>query len=139
MMLRKDTFILILIMLALPLQGALAAIMPLCAQAMNMSVGLEAHAAQLSYAIPSASLPFACGQHESNSHEQFHSGHGDDGTESEAGFVLSCDGIVCHISGNGLPSAPAALDFAGEFSYATSFNSHFFSLSLQQPQRPPLA
>lgn len=136
MMLRTHTFILILIMLALPLQGALAAIMPLCAQARNMSAGLEAHVVQLSSAIPSASPQFACSQHGGSSHEQL---HGDYDAESEAGFVLSCDGVVCHISGNGLPSAPAALNFAGGFSYATSFNSHFFSFSLQQPQRPPLA
>jgi hypothetical protein len=137
MMLRTRTFILILIISALPLQGALAAIMPLCAQARNMSAGLEAHF--ISSVIPSAIPPVACTQHDSNSHEQLYSSHGDDGAASEAGFALSCDGVVCHISGNGLPSVPTALNFAGGFSYSISFNSCFASFILQQPQRPPLA
>ena len=142
MMLRTRAFILILIMSALPLQGALAAIMPLCAQARNMSAGLEAHIIPLSSVVPSAIPPVACGQHDSNSHEQLHGGHGgygDDGVANEAGFTLSCDGVVCHISGNGLPSVPTALNFAGGFSYPFSFNSRFSSFILQQPQRPPLA
>ncbi|MEO8165704.1 MAG: hypothetical protein ABI619_09950 [Betaproteobacteria bacterium] len=134
MMLRTRTFILILIISALPLQGVLAAIMPLCAQARNMSAGLEAHF--ISSVIPSAISPVACAQHDSNSHEQLHS---DDGAASEAGFAFSCDGVVCHISGNGLPSVPTALNFAGGFSYPISFNSRFSSFILQQPQRPPLA
>jgi hypothetical protein len=138
MMLRTRTFILILIISALPLQGALAAIMPLCAQAGNMSVGLEAHL--ISSVIPSAIPPVACAQHGNNS--QLHSSHGDDGDDgaaSEGGFALSCDGVVCHISGNGLPSVPTALNFAGGFSYPVSFNSRFSSFILPQPQRPPLA
>jgi hypothetical protein len=129
-------------MSALPLQGALAAIMPLCAQARNMSAGLEDHIIPLSSVIPSAIPLIACGQHDSNSHEQRHSGlggHGDDGAANEAGFALSCDGVVCHISGNGLPSAASALNFTGGFSYPVSFNSRFSSFILQQPQRPPLA
>jgi hypothetical protein len=137
MMLRTRTFILILIISALPLQGALAAIMPLCAQARNMSAELEAHMIPLSSAIP-----VACGQHDSNGYEQLHGSHGDDGADgaaNEAGFALSCDGVVCHISGNGLPSVPAALNFTGGFSYPASFNSRFSSFILQQPQRPPLA
>lgn len=133
MMLRTRTFILILIILALPLQGALAAIMPLCAQARNMSAELEAHIIPLSSVIP-----VACGQHDSNDHEEFQGSHGDDGAANEAGFALSCDGVVCHISGNGLPSVPAALNFTGGFSYPVSFNSRFSSFVLQQPQRPPL-
>jgi hypothetical protein len=137
MMLRTRTFILILIISALPLQGALAAIMPLCAQARNMSAELEAHIIPLSSVIP-----VACGQHDSNGYEQLHGSHGDDGADgaaNEAGFALSCDGVVCHISGNGLPSVPAALNFTGGFSYPASFNSRFSSFILQQPQRPPLA
>ncbi|SCX46036.1 hypothetical protein [Nitrosospira sp. Nsp1] len=139
MMLRTRAFILILIMSALPLQGALAAIMPLCAQARNMSAGLDAHIIPLSSVVPSAIPPVACGQHDSNSHEQFHSGLGADGATDEAGFALSCDGVVCHISGNGPPSVTTSLNFAGGFSYPVSFNIHFYSFVLQQPQRPPLA
>lgn len=134
MMLRTRTFIVILIISALPLQGALAAIMPLCAQARNMSAGLEVHL--ISSVIPSAITPVTCAQHDSKGHEQL---QGDDGAADDAGFALSCDGVVCHISGNGLPSVPAALNFTGGFSYFVSFNSRFSSFILQQPQRPPLA
>ena len=134
MMLRTRTFIVILIISALPLQGALAAIMPLCAQARNMSAGLETHL--ISSAIPSAFTPAACAQHDSNAHEQL---PGDNVPANDAGFAFSCDGVVCHISGNGLPSVPAALNFTGGFSYPATFNSRFSSFILQQPQRPPLA
>jgi hypothetical protein len=137
MMLRTRTFIVILIISALPLQGALAAIMPLCAQARNMSAGLETHL--ISSAIPSAFTPAACAQHDSNAHEQLHDVHGDNDPANDAGFALSCDGVVCHISGNGLPSVLAALNFTGGFSYPVSFNSRFSSFILRLPQRPPLA
>ena len=136
MMLRTRTFIVILIISALPLQGALAAIMPLCAQARNMSAGLETHL--ISSAIPSAFTPTACAQHDGNAHEQRQGVHGDNSPTNDAGFALSCDGVVCHISGNGLPSVLAALNFTGGFSYPVSFNSRFSSFILQQPQRPPL-
>jgi hypothetical protein len=139
MMLRTRTFIVILIISALPLQGALAAIMPLCAQARNMAAGLETRL--ISSIMPSAIPAVPCTRHDSNSHEQLHGGHsndGDDGSANEAVFALSCDGVVCHISGNGLPSVLAALNFTGGFSYPVSFNSRFSSFILQQPQRPPL-
>ncbi|SOD41673.1 hypothetical protein [Nitrosovibrio sp. Nv4] len=126
MKLRASTFISILIMLALPLQTALAAIMPLCAQAKNMPAGLET---QISSAMPTL---IACSQHDSNSHA------GNDDGAGEEDFTLSCDGVVCHISGNGLPPAASSLNFAGGFSYAISSNSRFSSFILQQPQRPPL-
>ncbi|SEO45792.1 hypothetical protein [Nitrosovibrio sp. Nv6] len=129
MKLRARTFISILIMLALPLQAALAAIMPLCAQAKNMPV-VEVET-QISSAMPSL---IACNQH-NNSHEQ----PGNDDGAGEEDFTLSCDGVVCHISGNGLPPAASSLNFAGGFSYAISSNSRFSSFILQQPQRPPLA
>jgi hypothetical protein len=143
MMLRTRTFIVILIISALPLQGALAAIMPLCAQARNMAAGLETPL--ISSIMPTAipAIPAVpCTQHDSNSHEQLHGGYsndGDDGSANDAVFALSCDGVVCHISGNGLPSVPVALNFTGGFSYPVSFNSRFSSFFLQQPQRPPLA
>ena len=127
---RVRTFIMVLIMLALPVQGGLAAIMPLCAQAQNISAGLET---QTNSAAPS---PSACTQHDGGNHKQSASA---DNPSDEAEFILSCDGVVCHISGSGLPPAASALDFAGGFSYTILSNSPFSSFILQQPQRPPLA
>lgn len=130
MMSRVRTFILVLITLGLPVQGTLAAIMPLCAQAQNISAGLET---QTPSAVPS---PSACSQHDGGNHKQPGSA---DNAGDEAEFILSCDGVVCHISGNGLPPAASPLDFAGGFSYTILSNSPFSSYILQQPQRPPLA
>jgi hypothetical protein len=128
-MLRTRTFVLILIMLGLPLQGVLAAIMPLGAQAKNTSAGLEA---QTSSTIPSV----ACAQHDYMGHEP---SVDNDGGVDEATLSLSCDGVVCHISGNGLPPAASSLNFVGGHSYTISFDSRFTSSIPRQPQRPPLA
>jgi len=126
------TFTLILIMLALPLQGALAAIMPLCAQAKNTtpstSVELEAASRPVATAAP-------CSQHDVANHEQV---AGNDSTTDDMTINLPCgDGVVCHIS-SGLPSAASALNLAGGFFYPVPSDSRFTSLTLQQPQRPPL-
>ncbi|HET7061339.1 MAG TPA: hypothetical protein VFI43_04085 [Nitrosospira sp.] len=113
---------------ALPLQGALAAIMPLCAQAgqaLHLSTADEPsiHAA-----------PTPCSQHDaSNGSLAQQTG------EDQESFNLPCDGAVCHISGGGLPSATAPLSLFGGFSFITSFNSRFTSSILPQPHRPPLA
>ena len=114
-------------MLGLPVQGTLAAVMPLCAQAQNIFAGLETQTAS---AVQSP--PF-CTQHDGDNHEQ----PGNAGDETE--FILSCDGVVCHISGNGLPPAASPMDFVGGFSYTIVSSSRFSSYILQQPQRPPLA
>jgi len=122
--------VLVLIMVGLPLQGALAAIMPLCAQAAqvkDMSAGLEEP-------IHSAA-PTGCSQHDTASHPQTVNNNSN---PDEAGFALSCDGIVCHISGNGLPLAASVFNLAGGFSYTVAFNPRFTSSILPQPQRPPL-
>ena len=130
-MLRARIFLSILIMLSLPLQSALAAIMPLCAQARNISVSQN----QIDHEASSA----ACPLHDNSNHRQPDSQPGGDNAEGEADLTLSCDGVVCHISGNGLPSAASALNLPGGFSYAILPISRFSSLVLQQPQRPPLA
>ncbi|WP_074707087.1 hypothetical protein [Nitrosospira multiformis] len=134
MMLRARIFLSILIMLSLPLQSALAAIMPLCAQARNISVS-GAPENQIDHEAPSA----ACPLHDNSNHKQPDRQPGGDNAEGEADLTLSCDGVVCHISGNGLPSAASALNLPGGFSYAILPISRFSSLVLQQPQRPPLA
>src|SRR5688500_3240052 len=115
--LRARTFVLILIMLGLPLQGVLAAIMPLCAQARNMAAGPEAE-------IPSVMPSAACAQHGDVSRERLAD---NDGPVNEADFSLSCDGVVCHISGNALPPAASLLNLVGRHSYAISFDSRFTS------------
>jgi len=122
--------VLVLIMLGLPLQGALAAIMPLCAQIMQARDSGAAREAVVH--SPSST---ACSQHDADYHMQSAGNSGD----TDTAFVLSCDGVVCHISGTGLPPAAAGLNVAAEFSYAASFNSRFSSSLLPQPQRPPLA
>lgn len=130
MMQHVRTLLIVLIMLGLPVQGTLAAVMPLCAQAQNIFAGLETQTAS---AVPS---PPPCTQHDGDNHEQ-PGNAGDAGDEAE--FILSCDGVVCHISGNGLPPAASPMDFAGGFSYTILSSSPFSSYILQQPQRPPLA
>ncbi|SFH50053.1 hypothetical protein SAMN05216299_11715 [Nitrosospira sp. Nsp14] len=130
---------LLLIMLGLPLQGALAAIMPLCTQAKSLA---SAHQAQAPHGVSSA----PCSQHETVSHEHSIPDPGNDnyGTtdrnaSAEAGMGLPCDGVVCHISGAGLLPAAAMLNLAGARSYPADFNSRFISLIPEQPQHPPLA
>ncbi len=121
--------LLALIMIGLPLQGTLAAVMPLCAQAMqarDIRAGLEA--------LAHFSSPTACGQHDIDNHPQ---PVADNGNMNDATSALSCDGVVCHI-GSGLPPAASALNLTGGFSYAAPFNSRFTSSILAQPQHPPL-
>lgn len=130
-MLRIRTFGLVLIMLGLPLQGVLAAIMPLCAQAKNVA------AAGPGTQIPSVIIPSAaCTQHDGTGHEP---SVDNDGTLNEANFSLSCDGVVCHISGNALLPSASLLNLAGGHSYAISSDCRFTSSFPHQPQRPPLA
>jgi hypothetical protein len=118
-------FILVLIMLWLPLQGAIAAIMPLCVQAKEIGASLD---------IPAVTA--ACDLH--------HEGDGDKAAASSAAddatFSLPCESAHCFTSFSILlPSAYAAPILASNSSYALSFNSRFTSSILQHPQRPPLA
>ena len=126
------TFTLLLVMLALPLQGALAAIMPLCAQAKNMTANTSA---ELETDIHPVATAARCSQHDIVDHEQAAS---NDSTADNMTFSLPCDGVVCHISASGLPSATSPLNLAGGFSYPVPSDSRFALLALQQPQRPPL-
>lgn len=126
------TFTLLLIMLALPLQGTLAAIMPLCAQAKNMTANTSA---ELETGIHPIATAAPCSQHDIANHEQPASNNS---TADDMTFNLPCDGAVCHISASGPPPAASPLNLAGGFSYSVPSDSRFASLALQQPQRPPL-
>lgn len=132
------SFILLLIMLALPLQGVLAAVMPLCSQA---SHARHTYMAAQPEAGTHQPVPVeTCRLHSVQDHEE--DGHEisvKDGNAAGNDLPLSCDGIVCHISGNSLPPAASALNFAGGFSYAFLPAVPFSSIIPPQPQRPPLA
>jgi len=116
--------VLVLIMLWLPLQGAIAAIMPLCAQAKEMGASLD---------IPT--ITAACDLHHDSNDKPAMSSALDEST-----FTLPCEAAQCFTSFSTLlPSAYAAPLLAVNSSYAISFNSRFTSPILQQPQHPPLA
>lgn len=110
-------------MLWLPLQGAIAAIMPLCAQAKEIGARLD---------IPAVTA--ACDLHHDDNEAMMST------VPDEATFSLPCESILCFTSFSSLlPSAYAAPILAGHASYLIPFDSRFTSFILQQPQRPPLA
>lgn len=132
-------FILVLIMLALPLQSVLAAVMPLCSQA---SQAQRTHMADQPETRTHHSVSTeTCSLHMLGDEEtgQAKSGGNGNTTDMDTDLALSCDGNVCHISGNSLPPASSTLNFAGGFSYAFLSAVLFSSIIPQQPQRPPLA
>ncbi|MBA2659206.1 MAG: hypothetical protein H0U72_06585 [Nitrosospira sp.] len=116
---------LVLIMLWFPLQGAIAAIMPLCVQAKQLGANLD---------IPSVTA--ACDLH----HDDDRSAMSGGSAPHDPTFNLPCESVPCFTSFSAiLPSAYAALIFVSGSSYSASFNSRFTSIILQQPQHPPLA
>jgi hypothetical protein len=118
--------ILILIMSWLPLQGAIAAVMPLCVQAKQLGASLD---------IPAATS--ACDLH----HDDDDSSTVNSGSASpDMTLNLPCESVPCFTSFSAmLPSANSTQIFIGGASYAASFNSRFTSAIPQQPQHPPLA
>lgn len=124
--------VLALIMATLPLQGALAAIMPLCAQAgqvLRPSAGV-----QPPVQAPVHATATPCSQHDAS--------NGSPASQSGAdheNYNLPCDDAICYISAGALPSATAPLNLFGGFSFTAPFNSRFTSSILPQLQRPPLA
>jgi hypothetical protein len=125
-MLNKQKFLLVLIMLWLPLQGAIAAIMPLCVQAKQLGTSLDVSA-----------VTAACDLH----HDDDESSTVNNGSASpDMTFNLPCESVPCFTSFSAmLPSANATQIFIDGASYAASFNSRFTSVIPQQPQHPPLA
>lgn len=111
-------------MLWLPLQGVIAAVMPLCAQAKESGASLD---------MPVVTA--ACDLHHDDD-KKFSA----DGTHDEVAFNPPCEGVACFTSFSILlPSAHSAPIFIGGSAYAAAFDSRFTSTILQQPQRPPLA
>lgn len=116
--------LLVLIMLWLPLQGAIAAIMPLCVQAKQMGASLD---------IPAVTAP--CDLHDDGD-EKFSK----DRASGDMTSSLPCESLPCYASFSTLlPTTYASLIFIGGSSYAIAFDSRFTSAILQQPQHPPLA
>ena len=125
-MLNKRKFLLVLLMLWLPLQGAIAAILPLCVQAKQLGASLD---------IP---VTAACDLHHDNGGDS--STMNDGSASPDMTLNLPCESVPCFTSFSAmLPSANATQIFIGGASYAISFNSRFTSAILQQPQHPPLA
>jgi len=126
MMVSGRKLILVLIMLWLPLQGAIAAVMPLCVQAKQLGASLD---------IPAVTT--ACDlHHDDDDRSTVNSGS----ASPDMTLNLPCESVPCFTSFSAmLPSANSTPIFTGGASYAASFNSRFTSAIPQQPQHPPLA
>jgi hypothetical protein len=134
---RSRLFVVVLVMLGLPLQGALAAIMPLCAQAPQSAQPHQALNPFPAFETQnhSSSPASPCTQHDMDNAEE----SAPEAVDQPDEMALTCDGTVCHISGNGLPAFTVPVNSPGGFSYPAVFNIHFTSLILKQLQRPPLS
>ncbi|GAB1718951.1 MAG: hypothetical protein NTAFB09_06820 [Nitrosospira sp.] len=133
---RSRLFAVVLVMLGLPVQGALAAIMPLCAQ---VSQSIQAHPVLNPFPgfeaqNHSSSLASPCSQHDMNDANE----SAPETIDQPDEMALGCDGAVCHISGSSLPAFTPQISSTGAFSYLAVSNARFTSLILKQPQRPPL-
>ena len=124
MILSGRKLILVLIMLWLPLQGGVAAVMPLCVQVKDIGVNLDAP--------PVATI---AGDHQ---HDACHK-QSMDSTMDNMTSNLPCDGTPCDTCSTMILSASSTAILAGGSSYTISFNSRFTSFVLEQLQRPPLA
>ena len=137
-------FLLVLIMLWLPLQGAMAASMSLCAKekdSVKLDTSFPDNAGmspcvqeKTTLTAPDKPLAVAADQHHNGNHEQSMQGAADEVT-----FNLQCSGGPCQASCSApLPSVTAAAIFDGSSVYTPSFTSRFTSLVPAQLQRPPL-
>ena len=147
-------FQLVLIMLWLPLQGAMAANMSLCLKDKDMSdvrldipdspgSPLPSISAVPGMAPCAAEKALGAGSDTSDiPHTDQHS-MGEEltqGITDEVTPALKCDGTPCQASCTApIPSAASTTAFGEGSSYAAFFNSRFALLVLEQLQRPPLA
>ena len=160
--------VLVLIMLWLPLQGALAANMSLCLKDKDINAGRvdtpdipdtsdtpetpETPQASASVSAVRGMTPCAAEKAmiaDSGTsdipHADQHSMAAKEFTQGiahtdEAAFTLKCDGVPCQASCTApIPSAASTASPGDRFSYAVLFKSRFSLLVLEQLQRPPLA
>jgi len=120
MMLSGRKLLLVLIMLWLPLQGALAAVMPQCMHENNAS------------ALPDTpATPHQAACHEMN---------GVMDADKNAASSMPCDNCApCHAGCNApVPSAFSTAIPDSDSSFAASLNSRVTQFVPEQPQRPPL-
>lgn len=125
MMLSGRNILLVLLMLWLPLQGALAAVMPLCAHEKNAGALLD--------------TPVTATSNDQR-HDACHDQSMNGATDNNAASSLPCDNCApCHSCCNApIPSAFSTAIPGGDSSYAASLNSRFTQFVPEQPQRPPL-
>lgn len=157
--------VLVLIMLWLPLQGAMAANMSLCLKDKHINAGRvdtpdipdtsdtpETPLASASVSAVRGMTPCAAEKSmiaDSGTsdipHTDQHSGAAKEFTQGithtdEAALTLKCDGVPCQASCTApIPSAASTASPGDRFSYAVLFKSRFSLLVLEQLQRPPLA
>jgi hypothetical protein len=148
-------FQLVLIMLWLPLQGAMAANMSVCLKDNDISgerletsnspaAPMPSMSAVPGMAPCAAEKAMGAGSDTSDiPHTDQHSMTGEESTQGiadEVASALKCDGTPCHASCTApIPSAASAPRPGEGSSYAVSFNSRFSLLVLEQLQRLPLA
>ena len=143
-MLPGRRLLLVLIMLWLPLQGAMAASMSLCAKekdSVKLDTSVPTNAGTLpcvqektTLTAPDKPIPTAADQHHNGNHEQSMQGAPDEVTSN-----LQCNGGPCQASCTApLPSVTSAAIFNGSSAYTPSFTSRFTSLVPEQLHRPPL-
>lgn len=151
--------VLVLIMLWLPLQGAMAANMSLCLKDKDINAGRvdnsdtpETPQASVSVSAvrgmtpcPAEKAMIADSGTSDIPHADQHSMAAKEFTQSmahtdEAAFTLKCDGVPCQANCTApIPSAASTASPGNRFSYAVLFKSRFSLLVLEQLQRPPLA
>lgn len=148
-------FQLVLIMLWLPLQGAMAANMSMCVKDKDISVGrLDTPETPLaSVSATPGMLPCTAAMNAGPDTQEIPNPDqtagtndaGDAGDELAQGTdeitpALKCDGTPCQASCTApIPSAASTTHPDDGSSYAVLFNSRFTLLVLEQLQRPPLA
>jgi hypothetical protein len=148
--------LLVLIMLWLPLQGAMAANMSLCIKDKDVNIGLDTPLDTPDASISGTTGMMPCAAEKAITGSDtpdipraaqdadISNGHGlthnvkviaDDLTST-----LKCDGTPCQASCTApIPSAASTTAFGDSSSFAVLFNSRFSLLVLEQLQRPPLA
>ena len=139
--------LLVLIMLWLPLQGAMAANMSLCTKDKNFNTGLDTPDAGISATTGMMPCPAEKASATSDTPDIPSADPDADisnglaqGIADEVTSNLKCDGTPCQASCTApIPSAASTTAFGDSSSFAVLFNSRFSLLVLEQLQRPPLA